>query len=850
MYFVAAALVQLSANPAAHPEPKSFDLPAEPAEKSLKKFSAQSGLEILFATETTAGVRTNAVKGTFPPHEAIDLMLAGTGLVATSTGALVIARQDGTPPPGPVASPPARAQSTPNAQSPSGKPQPHGTLEIMQPQKKVAWLTSLLALITASDPLLAQSTQSSKAAPSDPSTETVLLEAFEVVSQGPDTYTEADAVSATGTATPVKRLPAFLNTFNRQFIEDIGSDRIKDILAYDSSVSRAGLDRGGDQPQSIRGYNASILRDGFTWFGTTSNAASIERVEVVKGPTAVLYGVGTPGGAVNMIMRKPSPRRETSVLVATGSWERAEATLNHTGPVDAGKRLLYRVDASWYSVGSFVDWEQERRRFVSGSLTWRPTSKVKLNATYELLDGTLHPGNQATGYAPDATHPQREWVPESVLPITYNDGGPQGFDKFTHSAWNLDAQVALTEWLAFRGRIMYLEKDVDWHFIIGAVLRRDLVKVPRIDYTRLESQHRTGNKMELVFNRPLSRVANLKLLLGAESYGGRAFTGDLSRFLPTIPNAPTAGVSPEAYQLFSPADLRALDRIRVSEASFGTYVYYATGILSSPNERLNLLGGIRTDKDLSWKKESTVPQFGLTAEVAPGIILWGSYSESHQLTPQIGPDGVKLPDQVGKGAEFGVKLSLFNDRLFVTASKFHLVLGNIPRQQGNFDPVTSEFKQFFVPSGVEQSDGYEIEANFSASKQLTFKVGATYLDTEIVSNVQQPFLEGLPVIAAPKYSLVGLARYRFIKGPLAGWSLFFGMNNRSSARVFDLSDRLQMFADAVTVTRAGLSFPLTVFRRKSTIQLNVDNLFDEHYRQQGAQWGRPRNFRLSARTNF
>ena len=59
-----------------------IDLPADSAEKSLKRFSEQTGREVLFASELTRGVLTNRVKGEMPPHEAIELLLANTGLIA------------------------------------------------------------------------------------------------------------------------------------------------------------------------------------------------------------------------------------------------------------------------------------------------------------------------------------------------------------------------------------------------------------------------------------------------------------------------------------------------------------------------------------------------------------------------------------------------------------------------------------------------------------------------------------------------------------------------------------------------------------------------------------------------
>src|SRR5687768_913008 len=68
---------------AAEPARRQFDLPAAPAEQSLKQFSAQSGLGVLFVSESVAGVRTNAVNGSFTPREALDLLLVDTSLIAT-----------------------------------------------------------------------------------------------------------------------------------------------------------------------------------------------------------------------------------------------------------------------------------------------------------------------------------------------------------------------------------------------------------------------------------------------------------------------------------------------------------------------------------------------------------------------------------------------------------------------------------------------------------------------------------------------------------------------------------------------------------------------------------------------
>lgn len=69
-----------------NPGKKAYDIPADDAERALKTFAHQSGLEVLFVTEATQGVRTLAVKGEYTPREALDQLLAGTPLTATQSG--------------------------------------------------------------------------------------------------------------------------------------------------------------------------------------------------------------------------------------------------------------------------------------------------------------------------------------------------------------------------------------------------------------------------------------------------------------------------------------------------------------------------------------------------------------------------------------------------------------------------------------------------------------------------------------------------------------------------------------------------------------------------------------------
>lgn len=82
---------------AAEPTRRNFDLPAGDAETTLRLFATQAGGQFVFSAEKVAGVRTNAVKGLFTKHEALERMLQGTGLRAVldaETGALTVDRAE------------------------------------------------------------------------------------------------------------------------------------------------------------------------------------------------------------------------------------------------------------------------------------------------------------------------------------------------------------------------------------------------------------------------------------------------------------------------------------------------------------------------------------------------------------------------------------------------------------------------------------------------------------------------------------------------------------------------------------------------------------------------------------
>jgi outer membrane receptor protein involved in Fe transport len=274
------SLCVLSASAAlAAPAAKAFDLPADAAEVSLKKFSVQSGLEVLFVTEVAANVRTNAVKGSYAPREAMDLMLAGTPLVATQdprTGALKVSR-------------------TPSV-TPSERPAPN---------------VARAPAIPTPD-------------------ETLVLSPFVVDAARESGYQATTTLAGNRIRTPIEDIGAAVSIYTKDFLNDISATTTNELLIYATGMETAGSQgtfsngvgndvsstfaltegtrtqpqisrtRGLAGPQYTRGYfSSNIPIDGYNTDGVT----------VSRGPNAILFGAGSPAGVVDTQLAQADLRR-------------------------------------------------------------------------------------------------------------------------------------------------------------------------------------------------------------------------------------------------------------------------------------------------------------------------------------------------------------------------------------------------------------------------------------------------------------------------------------------------------------------------------------------------------------
>ncbi len=310
---------------------RRFDVPAGDARVTLRLFAEQSGEQIVYLIDAVQGHRTRAVRGRLAAPRALEHMLTGTGLLMRrdpASGAMTVVR--------------ATENETATAPPP--------------PPRALPWRSR-----------------------SYDEDEVIALSAFTVSVQGADRYRAADAVSAVRVRAPLINTPSSISVITRDTIDDLVPTRLFDLTRYVAGIEEGRgiqfLDR-----QIIRGFESNGRTvDNFIQTGADNyEEALVERIEVFKGPNAILSPAGVPGGSINVITKSPSFRPRRTLTALAGRFDAQKLTLDATGPIE-GTALAYRVVGVWQDTRRY--WGNDvrlRRKALAPMLTWRLSDRTML----------------------------------------------------------------------------------------------------------------------------------------------------------------------------------------------------------------------------------------------------------------------------------------------------------------------------------------------------------------------------------------------------------------------------------------------------------------------------------------
>lgn len=234
--------------------------------------------------------------------------------------------------------------------------------------------------------------------------ETVTLSPFTVSTESDKGYRATNSISGTRLDTPIKELPMPIEVITESFLKDTGSNDLRQSLRYSAGIllqsqndqgSNAFYGAGGvHNPEGatanktqtsfkIRGYVTDVvLRDGYRRQSAT-DSINIGRIEVIRGPAALLYGIGNFGGIVNYLPKLPQRERATATGVNIGSHDFKRAWFDTTGPIDEAGRFAYRLTGAWQDTGNHTELYKEDHWFVSPSVSFKPFAKTDILVDFE-----------------------------------------------------------------------------------------------------------------------------------------------------------------------------------------------------------------------------------------------------------------------------------------------------------------------------------------------------------------------------------------------------------------------------------------------------------------------------------
>ncbi|MGH7958139.1 MAG: TonB-dependent siderophore receptor [Opitutaceae bacterium] len=332
-----------------------FNVPAGPAEQSLKLFSEQSGRGVIFSTDSLKDARTKAVQGEFTAREAIDRMVDGTALVVTldeKTGAFGIKRDSG-----PNAE--RAAQAVPGD----------------RPENRAKTEPRTVGRAAAED--------------------TITLSPFTVNAEADKGYAATSTLAGTRFKTDLKDIAASISVLTSEFLSDIGANNFTEALQYSTSAqldvgddSAAGPAPNGNRFQGgppefrVRGQPTTQARNYFP-LRIETDTYNLERIEDSRGPNSVLFGFGAPGGILNVSTKRARTDRSfKQAVVQAGSFGSHREVIDVNEVLLKGK-LALRLNALYDQSNTFQEYAFNRNRRFDLAVKYQVTPTTQLRAEYE-----------------------------------------------------------------------------------------------------------------------------------------------------------------------------------------------------------------------------------------------------------------------------------------------------------------------------------------------------------------------------------------------------------------------------------------------------------------------------------
>lgn len=686
----------------------------------------------------------------------------------------------------------------------------------------------------------------------------VVLDPYEVKGYL-ENYAAGSSFTALRVNAPLLEIPLSTSVITGALLLDQG---VTDVNSAVRNIAGAQHVQGGGEFQNYyftRGMPNFYYRDGIRMDlaggNITPNVAGLGNIEVLKGPSSILYGRGTPGGIVNFNSKRPLFENRQSWQATTGSNDHLRVDLDATGP--AGGRAAYRLIATLDDANSYRDGVSHTTLYVNPSVTVNLGTNSQLfvlidHAEQELVpDGGIstRPDGRLPAWATDATN----------VALSFNRTSPRiarvDFDS-TRCLAELTTRLNPDNQLRFMASHMRFDHnasemardmlDSAASGVPGMLAPDQMLRVwnskhgdRELSVLRLESLTRLNQQLGAA---QLEHQIMVSLDYGETDTDMTSAMED-HEIVDLNSGAATAvwqyfaafglGTTHDGQLIFDRGNDRTTDRdiavaiqdnIKLSESwrlLFG--LRYEENRAELATDRQNfIIGAMAAPLTTNLRSEATkarlLPRLGLLYKVRPQLALFGNYLTSFipAGATQTGPNGLIAPE-TGDQFEVGAKYELVPNRLFATASAFKIRREHI----ATYYQDTTTYLPFWKATDSEESTGFELELTGTVARGLDVVGHVGFLDNEFTGTDVAANL-GRRRHALSKVTASLWTTYAVETDSLKGLRLGLGVFH--SGRQY-LEDYNTVGIGGHVLCDAMVGYG----RNRWSAQVNVRNVFDRHY---------------------
>jgi len=630
-------------------------------------------------------------------------------------------------------------------------------------------------------------------------------------------------------------LPQAIATIDRTVLERQQVLRLSDALMNANGLYVMGTQGGYQEEIGGRGFSfnsSNTFKNGARYFnGIVPEMSSIERIEIMKGSAAVLFGNVAAGGILNLVTKKPKFESGGSFSLRLGSFDLYKPIVDLYGSVLGSKKVAYRINGTYEKANSFREGVNSERVYLNPSFLFKLSDKTDI-----LLEGDYLKDHRTADFGTGAINYQIADLPRERF-----IGLPWSYFEIAQKSANITISHQLNPKWKLVGTGAYRDYDSD----LFANIRPNRTNFIASDGKWIRGIVRTGT--------------NEKYLMGQVDLTGQFKTGNITHNVLVGSdfdhyNTVTTAFNPlnkyDSTNIFKPnlyvsrTDIPTLTVNAITTAPINRGGIYVQDLISF-SEQLKFLAGIRYSYQdtrsnvltVSTTKttESTTydgaftPRFGLVYQPTKMMSMFSSYSNSFTLNTGVDIAGNALPPSFINQFEVGIKNELLNGLLSANITAYQIVNSNLAQMSLENGNANTNVKEL---AGEVSSHGVEIDLKSKPFLGFSLMAGYSFNKTRYTkSNI---YTLGSLLRFSPNHTANASIYYTFSDTKLKGLNLgitAFYLGDRQAGRPTRLTVKNDTFklipVSAFTQIDVNVGYNFTKFSIRAKVS-NVLNVMNYH----------------------